>query len=166
MGNLEQRQGRGLRPSSWWSKKERKAACSCPAAGGRWSGTAVTQPGVCQTSHFLRRLLGSEWFLSKKYVSSRQEKRNSAISYRWPTLSRETCVPRVLESVSGINEMRGAGEGTGFWPFLLQRQVLPLQDAEVRILSCWRYITRTARGGGSWLYHPLLLPAGQRTEEN
>lgn len=75
VGNPEQHQGRGLRLSSWWSKKERKAACSCTGVWGRWSGTAVTQLCVCQMSHFFMRLLGSEWFLSKRYVSSWQERK-------------------------------------------------------------------------------------------
>lgn len=74
MGNPEQHHERDLRWSSWWSKRERKAACSYTGAQGRQSGTAVWLSPACRTSHVSLRLLGSQWFLSKVRVALTQKK--------------------------------------------------------------------------------------------
>lgn len=146
MGNSEEHQERELRWSSWWSKKERKAACSCMGAIGRQSSTAVWLSPVCWTSHVFMRLLGSKWFLSKRTCPLDTKEINSAVSCRWPTLSQESHALTLLESISGINETGVAGERTRVPAFLLQRQFIPSQD-EVRICPGQRYITRKAQGG-------------------
>lgn len=74
MRNPEQHQGKNMRWSSCWTKKERRAACSSPGAWGRQSSTAAWLSPACRMSHVFMRLLGSKWFLGKERVLLTQKK--------------------------------------------------------------------------------------------